>query len=129
MSGLMFTGDRLAQVLDGTKTQTRRLVKAGECAAMMMPNRSFIEAVLTPTGRTKWMLYRSYAVQGGRGQKAVGRVVITGIRSEGWRSITNADARAEGFASRDDFLHAFKNINWDVKEGADVWVLTFKLVR
>jgi hypothetical protein len=93
------------QVLEGTKTQTRRLVKSGEQLEYLLtepnapigPNAVFS----TPTdgmdlGRTKWVIGRTYGVQPGRGQKAVGRCRIFAIRQELLQDISEEDAIAEG---------------------------------
>ncbi|MFA4974630.1 MAG: ASCH domain-containing protein [bacterium] len=65
------------QVLDGTKTQTRRL-----------------RAQPPYVGRT-------YAVQPGRGKPAVGRIRITAIRQQRVQDITAEDALAEGLVCPD----------------------------
>ena len=111
-----------AQVLDGTKTQTRRPVKEGELS--WEAPRSAIRGVGTPKMalssylldrgyiytsvllanqllRWKWRVGRTYAVQPGRGKKAVGRTPpIKAIRGERLGAISAEDCRAEGIAER-----------------------------
>jgi len=87
------------QVLNGTKTQTRRPVKPNEYAIHGAPGYAElpIEAVLIkPRHAQKWVVGRTYAVQPGRGKKAVGRIRVTKIRRERLGDISDADCYAEG---------------------------------
>lgn len=115
------------QVLDGSKTQTRRIVKANELAsgsrgggrpeihAVWIDTRGthdkrfeyhgFIRAplvILEELYRLKWAVAqgffvdKTYAVQPGRGKKAVGRFRLKGIRKEKVQDISEKDAIAEG---------------------------------
>lgn len=123
------------QVLDGTKTQTRRLVKPEDMAISDMPDSDGIWGVAYPPPTssqydrcysvTRWHIGQTRAVQPGRGQKAVARIRITAIRREDVRQISDEDVKAEGFASRADFLRL-----WEQMHGQhyDAWVLTFELV-
>lgn len=106
------------QVLDGTKTQTRRLVKIGDCihkgeeqlwymmrsdpqlGSMVRKGRCQIPTVVLrfkyKPYRIKWQVGRTYAVQPGRGKKAVGRIRLLEIRQERLQDISEEDALAEG---------------------------------
>ena len=96
------------QVLDGTKTQTRRLVKPDErCRDGITVSKHWISrfTFMPPAGEDllrwtfmnpKWQVYHTYTVQPGRGKKAVGRICITGIRRERLQLISDEDAEAEG---------------------------------
>jgi hypothetical protein len=113
-----------AKVITRQKTQTRRIIKPNESAIRGRYNK--ITSVMSG-GRTKWRVGGSYAVQTGRGKAQVARVRLTRIRSERLSRIGQADAQAEGFASRQAFLQT-----WDTIHGADsrevrVWVLEFEL--
>lgn len=96
-----------------------------------------ITAVFTKAGRLKWRVGRTYAVQPGRGQKAVARILITGIRRERVCDISEADVRAEGcvateqhpiqaFADLWDSIHTKPGTRWE--DAVTVWVLEFELV-
>ena len=127
----MIFKDKLCQkVLDGTKTQTRRLVKGGDFIVdWPMP------CVFRPTknggSRLAWRENQTYAVQPGRGKHAVGRIGIIKIRRECLNAINHDDAQAEGvgrslaaFAELWDSIHP-KGKRW--KDNPEVWVLEFEL--
>jgi len=82
------------QVLDGSKTQTRRLVKRHEI--MDDDGNVCITGNTTDLPRIKWQVGRTYAVQPGRGKKAVARYKLLDIRCERLQDITPEDAIAEG---------------------------------
>lgn len=132
------------QVLDGTKTQTRRLMKEGDWPLHQAPGYAElpIEAVYDNRRRLRWKVGQTYAVQPGRGKKAIGRIRLTRIRRQRVQDISEEDAKAEGCPSRletgfDTARYRF-HVLWDsiyTKTGerwADntgVWALTFEVVR
>ena len=104
----------------------------------------------------KWQVGRTYAVQPGRGKKAVGRIRITEIRRERVQDISEEDAIAEGIYRHSDpcawtytyqgkeGLHFFGRAVWafaDLWDGIhkkpdtrwadnpETWALTFEVVR
>ena len=95
---------QVEQVLDGTKSQTRRPVKEHEEANRWDSETDVINEVLIVDPnksypgnlRSKWVLGRTYAVQPSRGKKAVGRIRITKIRRERLQDISDEDCKAEG---------------------------------
>jgi len=138
------------QVLDGTKTQTRRLVKEGEQLADAAWG--YDSPTVLKWYRIKWAVGRTYAVQPGRGKKAVGRIRITGIRREWLIDILPGDTLAEGImpicneygprwyqasgiegefiTSREAFralwngIHKKRGARW--ADNPEVWVLEFE---
>jgi len=133
------------QVLDGTKTQTRRLVKSQERAYHEWPGypKLPIEFVTTYR-RIKWRVGKTYAIQPGRGKKAVGRFLLLAIRREKLQDIGEADMEAEGITPSDftyapaaslcqEWMNLWDSINtkqgtrW--AENPEVWVLEFELVK
>ena len=129
---------QVQQVLDGTKSQTRRPVKEHEEANRWDSETDVINEVLIVDPnksypgnlRSKWLLGRTYAVQPGRGKKAVGRIRITKIRRERLQDITGNDVRAEGcgtwewpFEELWDSLYR-KPYRW--QDNPECWVLDFE---
>lgn len=86
------TFQQWSQVLDGSKTQTRRVIRTGE---HLLPLSNGDEVVYSG-GRTKWKIGRTYAIQPGRGQKALGRFKLLAIRREWLWEISIEDIKAEG---------------------------------
>lgn len=120
-------------VLNGTKTQTRRLVKPyTSYLKYTEADGETINAVLQ-NNREQWRVGKTYAVQPGRGQKAIGRIRITGIRQERLQDIIIDDVRAEGFASTYHFskqweaIHTSRGERWE--DDPPVWVIEFELVK
>lgn len=115
------------KVLSGKKSQTRRL--------------------RLPDYNTPYRVGKTYAVQPGRGQKAVGRIEIVSIRQEDVRHISQEDVIAEGYDRLGFFLTWTKMhdvpANRELRrfdspplrlldsrppERYQAWVLTFKVV-
>lgn len=96
------------QVLNGTKTQTRRPCKGEDeeytwCTPTMedglITGHRILEVMeINKTGdhNVKWAVDKTYAVQPSRGKKAVGRIRITRIRRERLGDISWGDCTAEG---------------------------------
>lgn len=138
---MIFRPDLAQLILEGRKTQTRRLVKDGDYPYTLL---RVVKAV-NRHGRLIWKVndgtvdwlsmagvgdndgsrgggcasYRqpTYAVQPGRGKAAIGRIRFTSIRSENLGDISDADIEAEGFCQDTggpDFLDpvAFRQA-WD----------------
>jgi len=95
-------------IVEGRKTQTRRLVKPGEYTWMSIPgavtgkppNLSYSE-VCRENGSVRFAVGKTYAVQPGRGKPAVARIRITDIRRERLRNISPLDCALEGIAIQD----------------------------
>lgn len=92
--GLTFTHDHIQKIIDKLKNQTRRAVKPGESALGYYPddalwrgrfNSDFpippdvtVTVVYTLSGRRKWRVGDTYAVQPGRGKPGVWWTPVTG---------------------------------------------------
>ena len=114
------------KVLSEEKTQTRRLKKPAEwfyfdgATIEGGQHRVFYDpacidntkpVILNP--RCVYGVGKTYAIQPGRGMKAVGRIQITNIRREDVREISFEDAMAEGFTCPLDFLEKWVAIQHD----------------
>ena len=134
-----------AQVLGGTKTQTRRPVKPDEYGvAADYDGCSYLSVVRRERHALKWYVGCTYAVQPDRGKKAVGRIRITKIRRERLQDITWQDCIAEGMkyysllgTNKPDsaeiycgFILLWEDIYgngaWDRMKDDDVWALDFE---
>jgi len=142
------------QVLDGTKTQTRRPTKGADytwtdVAASFATGSPVIREVcgISDSGRhyLKWSIGKTYAVQPGRGKKSEGRVRIKTIRRERLGDISLEDIFAEGVAyqvppseewlmvpdigvARQLYAELWERCggNWEQDQNEDVWVLEFE---
>lgn len=123
---MIFRPDLARAVMRGAKSQTRRPVKPGEQRCRFHPG-------------------GSYAVQPGRGEPAIGRIVVTRVTRERLVELTPADADAEGFATVAEFARTWLDLydpsyrgaldhatddealdRWRTRfAGVDVWAITF----
>lgn len=111
----------LDKVLLGIKNQTRRPVKSGE---IFEDNRRILKA----DKRIMYEVGKSYAIQPNRGKKAVARFLLTGLRKEPLDSITQADAHAEGYESREGFFETWRKVHGQNADlSCEVWVFEFEL--
>ena len=153
---MIFTPEHVRLIVEGLKTQTRRVVKSGEELRQWDVDTPMVYYVddgwcghegpgpACYPGRVKWVVGRTYAVQPGRGKPAVARIRITEIRREKLMNISHADAQAEGYegiyisdalpyADYTNFMDAWNAINrrkgtrWS--DNPLVWALTFEVVR
>ena len=131
MNGMIFKNELCQKVLDGTKTQTRRLVKDDDFVVDWPMVCVFRKYKSGNGSRLAFRENQTYAVQPGRGKHAVGRIGIVRIRKQALNAITHDDARAEGvgrsiaaFAELWDSIHP-KGKRW--KDNPEVWVLDFEM--
>lgn len=95
------------QVLDATKTQTRRPIK--KYGQTLTPNDLHTEhswpfpPTVIENGRVKWMVGHTYAVQPGRGKRSIGRILLLEIRRERLQEISLEDIEAEGITTPEEF--------------------------
>jgi hypothetical protein len=136
------------QVLSGEKTQTRRLVEPGDFALngwREYPSENSPGApgatayVMSAKRHIRWCVLRTYAVQPGRGRKAVGRIRITAVRQERLQDISYDDIEAEGvwdlgevdrgprllFSELWDTIHTKPGTRW--ADNPAVWVIEFEV--
>ena len=128
---------QVAEIIDGIKTQTRRIAKDNELFRIdgYRGNGVFVNGKVTL--RAKWIMGRRYAVTPKMYQPTFvmqsGRklyIVVTRITKEPLQNITEADAHAEGVASIADYKLLWDSINtkhgtrWS--DNPDVWVIEFK---
>jgi hypothetical protein len=153
---MLFKPELIALVIAGEKTQTRRVVKLGDLAAFrkdgrlhsLPPSEVHSSFGMTAVMRSayvpdpvsdhprkvrvvlkKWEVGRSYALQPGRGKRAVGRIRITAIRyCERAGEISDEDARAEGFTTAEEFREVYGRLNGAGALDRPCWALTFAVV-
>jgi hypothetical protein len=118
----MIFAHTLPLVLNGKKTQTRRICKGNE----VLDGGAIYKRLSDSTLRGVYAVGKTYAVQPGRGQAALARIQITDIRLEGSKDICNADVLLEGFATYAAFEAVWQKMHGT--ENVKVWVLTFELV-
>ena len=132
---MIFTPDNCRLILDGRKTQTRRVMK---------PTHHLMDGALCNLLYVLYAPGRTYAVQPGRGKKAVGRLRVTGVRVERLQEITEADCIAEGWtkrpdiatdpvvhreASRDWYMDLWTSIHGTGSWAANPWVAVIEFER
>lgn len=106
---MIFSPDLAEKILNGEKTQTRRPSKDGICDC-------------------RYTAGRTYAIQPGRGRKAVGRIRILETSLVPLGSITTADAHAEGFRSTTAFAQRWADLYGPDRFYGHVWRIVFELV-
>lgn len=112
-------------LLSGRKTQTRRVIKAGETA---IEADGRIVAVQTH-GRDKYRVGKTYAVQPSRNAASVARIRLIGLKHERAGEASLADAQAEGYADREEFFAQWQAIHGANALDLTVWVLIFELTE
>jgi hypothetical protein len=103
---VIFRSELAKLILQGRKSQTRRVATAKTC---------------------RYHTGRSYSVQPGRGKSAVGRITVTDVRLETLGEINLQDARREGFQTRDEFFDYWRDLHGGVNFDLLVWVISFRL--
>lgn len=100
---ISFNHRMLKAVVDGNKTQTRRLIKSSQ------PK------------------YEQGEVIQIKGSEVLLRVLS--IRKEKLYDISNDDVRAEGFRSKDEFVSYIGAIYPDLQGNPELWVISFEVVK
>ena len=96
---MIFKPELAEKVLDGEKTETRRIVKEDETDCRYVP---------------------------GRG-RAIGRIAITDVRKEKLGEITHEGAVREGFPTVRAFLDYWRRLHGHVDPEQEVWMIRFEL--
>jgi len=117
------------QVLSGHKTQTRRPAGDTDRLWTVEVEDRQPEKVLWRGDRTKWRTGRTYAVQPGRGKKAIVRIRLLDIRYQLLGHVAEEEARAEGFVNLDEFERTWTKIHGHYDAERPVWALEFRLIE
>lgn len=139
---MLFTPENAKKVLSGQKTQTRRPCQETDQAVLVDGKIDEVIAVFNDIHkRRKWKVGNVYAVQPGRGKKAIGHIKLLSIRQERVNEISEEDAKAEGVSSwtlptgekvyKPEFVSLWDSIysgGMAYHTGPAVWALTFEKV-
>ncbi len=109
--------DELARaVMRGEKTVTRRLVSANP---------------RSPWWREQcaYRVGQEVAICPGRGKHQIGKARVTSVNKAALIRLSDEGARAEGFASADDFEEAWRQINGSYHADALVWRIGLEAIR
>lgn len=85
-------------VMDGTKTQTRRVAKTHDrIMRFKQSSDNYTKGIYNDQmKRMRYQVGKTYAVQPGRGAKSIGRIRVINLRIENLMDISIPDAMAEG---------------------------------
>ena len=118
----------LSKVLDGTKTQTRRVVQPGD--VLRVHDSGLVEirrVAIRNITYTAWAVGQTYTAQAGRDFPVAGRIKLLDLRGpEDVRLITLDDVLAEGFETPEEFLDLWTLLHGDQW---NAWVLTIEGVE
>jgi hypothetical protein len=112
---MIFRNELALKVMSGSKTVTRRTCSRNP--------------------RSPWYIKRcglragsTYAVCTGRGQPAIGRILILRVRREPLGFLDDAEAQLEGFESAEAFRETWKTLHKRYDSHARVWRVEFETV-
>jgi hypothetical protein len=134
-------------VVSGQKTQTRRLVHAGDLTRVNEadPTRPILKVIRTADAGVPKVLYevgKVYSVQPGIAKRTVGNIRITAIRRERLQDLSEAEALKEfplsspqpdltdsqwakkSFIETWDIMYSTPGVRW--QDNPEVWVLEFE---
>lgn len=126
---MIFTPDNCQLILDGRKTQTRRVMREDHYIRRRDGRVALVRETVDPFApRVIYQVGGTYAIQPGRGEKAVGRIRVTAIRRERLQEIGPHDALAEGvtYPHRDECPPDFRAVEayrelWESIHGSGSW--------
>lgn len=113
--GITFKPELAEKVMSGTKTVTRRPVSDNPRSPWWRE-------------RCRYEPGKDYAVQPGRGVKAIGRATVVSVRLERLGDIDGREAEREGFRDLTEFVCAFTAINGHYRADALVWRVELRAV-
>ena len=119
---MLFKAELARKIFEGGKTQTRRIVKAGEYAI----DENNAPTVHSASGRVKWAVGREQGVKTKRTGHSIGKVKILRLWSEDICDIAHEDIMAEGFANADEFWKTWQEINGKHMNRVRVWAVEFE---
>jgi hypothetical protein len=96
---VIFKPEMVEKILAGEKTVTRRPVKF-----------ETVDHGVTVAAGCRYAPGQSYALQPGRGKKAVGRIFVTHRDREMLGTIDDAEAQLEGFEDRQEFRRYWESL-------------------
>ena len=122
---MQFKPEMIVAIQEGRKTQTRRPMRAED--GVVLEGKKIVG--VNRKGRALWRVGCGYSICPGRGKNRVGFLKITAIREEPLLTISEKDARREGFTGAETFLAAWRSL-YPKFGGAwnHVWVLSFEKV-
>lgn len=106
---MIFSGGLHEQVLDGSKTVTRRPVRADQPCP--------------------YRVGRDYAVQPGRGKHSLGRIRVTHVCEQELGAITDLDVVLEGFPDFKAFWEKWESLYGAVDWSQPVWRIEFEVIE
>lgn len=106
---MMFAPDLAQAIVDGRKTETRRPA--------------------TFPGPCRYQPGRTYAVQPGRGERAIAHIRVLNVLIEPLGAITHHGATAEGFPTPAAFVARWVELYGVFDQHLPVWVIRFELVE
>lgn len=143
---MIFTPEHIEMILAGKKTQTRRVCKSkdGHASEVQEGDSAFSITKVWASGKLKWQVGKTYAIQPGRNAKGVGLIKLTSIGVDWLQCISDADSEREGYpvAPRtgvsvyeglNEFITIWNALNtrkgtrWE--DNPLVWILTFELLK
>lgn len=118
---MIFRQEMVDKILAGEKTVTRRPVRLGYTHGAVQPKRIELPC--------RYKIGKTYAIQPGRGQKAVGRLRVVRRNREMLGTIDDTEARLEGFEDRYDFVRYWEGLYGHFKSTQLVNRIEFELVE
>lgn len=120
------------KVLNGEKTETRRLVNEGDHLSVTTTGYTTgpgSVCIVDHREKVRWALDRPYKVQPGRTKKGVASIRFTEFSRERVQDITDEGARREGVENIETFKHLWNEVHtqegtrWE--DNPEVWILRF----